>query len=94
MKRALDPAQRPSLGSIHPDGVLPLCEVGRRTGWASRMTADVQRLGLRTCTIGRMKYTTGAAVLAFVEAIMGQQANRAAGSAAGNDSGQRGRADG
>ena len=74
MKRPPDPAPRPSLGSIHRNEVLPLREAGRRMGWASRMTAEVQRLGLRTCTIGRMKYTTGAAVLAFVEAIMDQQA--------------------
>jgi hypothetical protein len=38
------------------------------------MLADVQRMGLATVTIGRMKYTTGAAVLAFVEKMMEQQA--------------------
>ena len=76
--RPLDPAPR-ALGSIAIGETLPLREVGRRMGWASRMLADVQRLGLRTCTIGRMKYTTGTAVSEFVEKIMQQQAGQAAG---------------
>jgi hypothetical protein len=62
----------PRFGSIHRDEVLPLREAARRMGWASRMAADVQRMGLQTVTIGRMKYTTGAAVYQFVEGMMQQ----------------------
>lgn len=71
MKRLSDPAPR-ALGSIAIGETLPLREAARRMGWASRMTAEVQRLGLRTCTIGRMKYTSGAAVAEFVERLMQQ----------------------
>ena len=79
MKRPLDnPAPR-QLGSIHRDEVGPLREFARRMGWASRMVADVQRMGLRTVTIGRMKYTTGAAVVEFVEGLMQQAGDNAQG---------------
>jgi hypothetical protein len=43
-------------------------------GWQRRMMADVQRLGLRVVTIGRMKYTTGGWVRQFVEGLAQQQA--------------------
>ena len=55
------------LGSIRRDEVLPLREAARRMGWADKMIADVQRMGLPTVTIGRMKYVTGDAVYCFVE---------------------------
>ena len=56
-----------SLGSIHRDEVLPLREAARRMGWANKMISDVQKAGLKTVTIGRMKYVTGAAIYDFVE---------------------------
>ena len=66
MRKPLDPAPR-QLGSIHRDEVLPLREAARRMGWANKMIADVQKAGLQTVTIGRMKYVTGNAVYRFVE---------------------------
>jgi len=71
MRKPLDTPSR-QLGSIHRDEVLALREAARRMGWASRMAADVQRMGLATVTIGRMKYTTGEAVYQFVERMMQQ----------------------
>ena len=59
-----------SLGSIRRDEVLPFAEVCRRMGWADQMASDVQRAGLRTVTLGRRKYSTGAAVYDFVERMM------------------------
>lgn len=67
MKRPTDKPAPRQLGSISRDEVLPLCEAARRMGWASRMIADVQRMGLQTVTIGRMKYVTGNAIYRFVE---------------------------
>jgi hypothetical protein len=60
-----DPA--PRFGSIRLDETLPMREAARRMGWASRMSAEVQRMGLKTVTIGRLKYTTGLWVRDFVE---------------------------
>jgi hypothetical protein len=74
--RPLDPA--PRFGSIHRDEVLPLREAARRMGWADKMIADVQRMGLQTVTIGRMKYTTGTAVYQFVERAMLQSGQEGA----------------
>ena len=62
----------PRFGSILDGETLPLREAGRRMGWAARMTADVQRMGLRTVTIGRLKYTTGRWVREFVERMAEQ----------------------
>ena len=76
MKRPVTTPPR-SLGSIHRDEVLPLREAARRMGWASRMVADVQRMGLKTVVIGRMKYTTGAAVYQLVERMMHQAGDQA-----------------
>jgi hypothetical protein len=73
------------LGSIHRDEVLPLREAARRMGWANRMIADVQRMGLRTVTIGRMKYTTGNAIYEFVE----HMATMAAEQRVGNEPGEQ-----
>ncbi|NLF07272.1 MAG: hypothetical protein GX594_04740 [Pirellulaceae bacterium] len=67
MRKSKTPPTR-ELGSIHRDEVLPLREAARRMGWADRMIADVQKAGLKAVTIGRMKYTTGAAVYDFVSA--------------------------
>ena len=61
-----------SLGSIHRDEVLPLREAARRMGWHDKAISDVQKAGLQTVTIGRMKFTTGAAVYEFVERMMQQ----------------------
>ena len=69
--RPPDPASR-SLGSVHRDEVLLLSEACRRLGWASRMMAQVQRMGLETVTIGRTKVVTGEAVYRFVERMMQQ----------------------
>ena len=71
MKRPTEAPPR-SLGSIHRDEVLPLREAARRMGWANKMISDVQRDGLPTVTIGRMKYTTGDAIYRFVEGLMQQ----------------------
>ena len=85
MKKALDKSAR-QLGSISRDEVLPLREAARRMGWANKMIADVQRMGLQTVTIGRMKYVTGNSVYRFVEHLAtmaadqaGQQGGRADG---------------
>jgi hypothetical protein len=43
-------------------------------GWAKRLSIDVQRMGLKTVTIGRLKYTTGRWVREFVEGQAEQQA--------------------
>jgi hypothetical protein len=72
MKRpSLDKAPR-QLGSISRNEVLPLCEAARRMGWKDKMISDVQKAGLQTVTIGRMKYTTGAAVYELVERMIQQ----------------------
>lgn len=68
-KRPLD-KPTPQFGSIHRDEVLPFREAARRMGWADKLISDVQKAGLQTTTIGRMKYTTGAAVYQFVERMM------------------------
>lgn len=79
MKPRRDSAPGPRFGSIRADEVLPLQEAARRMGWAGRMRADVQKMGLQTCLIGRLKYTTGRAVLQFVETMMQQQAGNGEG---------------
>ncbi len=66
MRKPLDKLA-PRFGSIAIGETLPLREAARRMGWASRMVADVQRAGLKTVTIGRLKYTTGQWVSDFVE---------------------------
>jgi hypothetical protein len=86
-KRPLDnPA--PRLGSIHRDEVLPLREAARRMGWANKLIADVQRAGLQTVTIGRMKYVTGNAIYRFIEhaaTMAADKAERQAGREGGGD---------
>jgi hypothetical protein len=62
------PPTTQKLGSINRNEVLPMREAARRMGWAARMAADVQKMGLPTVTIGRLKYTTGRAVYDFVAA--------------------------
>jgi hypothetical protein len=79
MKRPLD-KPTPRFGSIRRDEVLPFAEAARRMGWRDKMIADVQRMGLRTVTIGRMKYCTGDSVYRFVERLM-QQAGDQGGNA-------------
>ena len=76
MRKPLDKPDR-QLGSISRDEVLPLREAARRMGWANRMIADVQRMGLQTVTIGRMKYCTGNAVYRFVEHAATMAADKA-----------------
>ena len=84
MKRPPDnPAPR-ALGSIHRDEVLPLREAARRMGWANKMISDVQRMGLQTVTIGRMKYVTGNAVYRFVEHLTTMAGDLAEQQAGGN----------
>ena len=81
MKRhTLDKPAPKQLGSIHRDEVLPLREAARRMGWASKAISDVQKAGLPTVVIGRMKYVTGAAVYTFVERMLQQADGREAGS--------------
>ena len=70
--RPLDPA--PRFGSILDGETLPLREAARRMGWGKRLSIDVQRMGLRTVTIGRLKYTTGKWVREFAERLAEQQA--------------------
>jgi hypothetical protein len=82
MKRLLD-TPAPRYGSLHRDEVAPLAEVARRMGWKDKVISDVQKAGLQCVVIGRMKYTTGRAVLEFVERLM-QEAG---------DNGQGGRPD-
>jgi hypothetical protein len=74
--RPPDTAPR-ALGSISRDEVLPLREAARRMGWANKMIADVQKMGLQTVTIGRMKYVTGNAVYRFVEHLATMAADEA-----------------
>ena len=80
MRKPLDKPAPRQLGSISRNEVLPLREAARRMGWANKMISDVQRMGLRTVVIGRMKYTTGAAVYELVERMM--QANGQGGATA------------
>jgi len=64
----LDSKPAPRFGSVLDGETLPLREAARRMGWAKKLSIDVQRAGLKTVTIGRMKYTTGRWVREFVEA--------------------------
>jgi len=64
----------PRFGSILPGEVLPVEEAARRLGWRTRLTIDVQRMGLRSVLIGRRKYTTGDWVRQFIEAQADRQA--------------------
>jgi len=79
--RPTKPAPR-QLGSISRDEVLPLREAARRMGWHNKAISDVQKAGLQTVVIGRMKFTTGQAVYEFVERMM-QQAGGQGGQADG-----------
>lgn len=74
--RTITPPTR-QLGSISRDEVLPLREAARRMGWADKLIGDVQRMGLPTVTIGRMKYVTGNAVYRFVEHMATMAADKA-----------------
>ena len=56
-------------GSIHVDEVLPLREVSRRLGWASKTQRAAQRMGLRTISFGRMKYVRGRDVALFFDKL-------------------------
>jgi hypothetical protein len=67
------PDTGPRFGSIIDGETLPLREAARRMGWAKRLSIDVQRMGLKTVTIGRLKYTTGRWVREFVESQAEQQ---------------------
>lgn len=64
-------------GSVHADEILPMRELARRMGWQKRMSSDAQKMGLRTVTIGRMKYTTGEWVLEFVKGVAARQGGQA-----------------
>lgn len=66
-------APRPGYGEIHADSLYPLREVGRRLGWGNRTIAQAQRDGLRAVQYGRLKYTTGLWVRAFIEQQAAQQ---------------------
>jgi len=68
------PDSGPRFGSVIDGETLPLREAARRMGWAKRLSIDVQRMGLKTVTIGRLKYTTGRWVREFVEGQAEQQA--------------------
>jgi hypothetical protein len=76
MKHPRNETILPRFGSIAVGETMPLREAARRMGWASRMIADVQRQGLRTVTIGRLKYTTGQWVREFVESMAEKQTAR------------------
>ena len=56
-------------GSIRVDETLPLREVSRRLGWASKTQRTAQRLGLKTITFGRMKYCRGKDLAAFFDKL-------------------------
>ena len=71
--RPTDPAQRSGYGSISIGEALPVREVGRRLGWGSKTIAQAQRDGLRTTLYGRIRYTTGQAVLDFITGLMAKQ---------------------
>jgi hypothetical protein len=71
MRKPAEPA--PRFGSILDGETMPLREAARRMGWAKRMSIDVQRMGLKTVTVGRLKYTTGRWVREFVEALAEKQ---------------------
>ena len=77
MKRPLEKPTPRALGTVHRDEVGPLCEIARRMGWRDKMISDVQRMGLQTVTIGRMKYVTGNAVYRFVEHLATMAADAA-----------------
>lgn len=73
-RRESTAAPAPRFGSILDGETMALQETCRRMGWQARMRADVQRMGLKTVTIGRLKYTTGKWVREFVERMAEQQA--------------------
>jgi hypothetical protein len=64
------PLDKPTLGSIHRDEVLPVREAARRLGWNRKAIVNAQRNGLKICRIGRFTITTGAAIFAYVEKLM------------------------
>lgn len=70
---APDPNPAPRFGSILDGETLPLREAARRMGWAKRLSIDVQHMGLKTVTVGRLKVTTGKWVREFIEALAEQQ---------------------
>jgi hypothetical protein len=84
MKKPLEkPASQ--LGSISRDEVLPLREAARRMGWADKVISDVQKAGLQTVVIGRMKYVTGNSVYRFVEHLATMTADKAERQEGGGD---------
>lgn len=68
--RPIDSTPRPGFGSIQAGEVLPLREAGRRLGWGNKTIAQAQRDGLKAVQYGKIKYTTGRAVLEFIERLM------------------------
>lgn len=76
MKKPIDKVPR-QLGSIHRDEVLPLAEAARRMGWADQLISNVQKMGLKTAVVGRMKFVTGNEVYRFVEHLATMTADQA-----------------
>jgi len=67
-RRPLNSADRPALGSIRADEVLPFREAARRLGWAAKTRRAAKRAGLRTITFGRAEFILGADLVAFFQA--------------------------
>ena len=77
MKKPLDTPPT-ALGSIHADEVGLVRLFASRLGWGQKEIRRAEGDGLAMCRYGRSKYTTGRAVLEFVEGLMRQQAERQA----------------
>jgi hypothetical protein len=58
--------ERPSYQAIQPDELLPLPVVKQRLRWGDETISKAQKEGLQTWSYAKWKYTTGAALIAFL----------------------------
>jgi hypothetical protein len=62
--------------SIHADELLDMRTFGKRLGLGPRVLCQLQKDGMRVCTLGRRKYVIGKWVLEFAERQAGDQGGR------------------
>ena len=77
MKQRLQEPAPIGQGSVRADEVVTLREFGRRLGFARRAMCDLQRQGLRTTLVGRVKIVLGEDALTFFRRLAEQQASPA-----------------
>jgi hypothetical protein len=73
MRHSIDKTLAIGHGSVSDHEVLTLRAFGRRLGLGVRALCDCQQKGLRTVTVGRMKFVVGSQAVAWFAAQADEQ---------------------